>query len=198
MPSRIVLPNKITVHAFKDFLSQNAFFPTDTPDHFTLEFHERFNHLEPFAVAMLAAWASYWVSRGIPITCENATGRSVNYLRRMGLFNHLPLETPWPLQQHEEAGRFIPLKAINTQQELTAFLVDVIPLLHMCWRSVSLRHSPPLSIKHGEGDPRPAPRDRSDGHRGRGLGVKSRDGVAGRAEDGASAWCRLQKGDEET
>lgn len=129
--SRIELPTQVSIHNLRSVLSKNQFFPEKPPEQFTLVFNPKFNHLEPFALTMLAAWASHWKKLGVPIVCENLTGRTAVYLRRMGLFNFLPVEADWVLHEHEEAGRFVTLQRVNQPKELAAFLTDLIPLLHM-------------------------------------------------------------------
>jgi hypothetical protein len=48
----------------------------------------------------------------------------------MGLFDHVKLPHPGDIIPHEEAGRFIPLTRIRNTTELSAFIVNMIPLLH--------------------------------------------------------------------
>lgn len=55
---RIEVPNGASIHAVRSFLNRNAFFPLN-PAAFVVRFHPRFVYLQPFALAMLAAWGSY-------------------------------------------------------------------------------------------------------------------------------------------
>jgi anti-sigma regulatory factor (Ser/Thr protein kinase) len=49
----------------------------------------------------------------------------------MGLFRLLGIETDMDIVEHEPAGRFIPLTRIINSQELTRFITEIIPLLHL-------------------------------------------------------------------
>jgi anti-sigma regulatory factor (Ser/Thr protein kinase) len=49
----------------------------------------------------------------------------------MGLYNYLGIESPDHIESHDAAGRFIPLTTITTSTELSNFLNDVIPILHL-------------------------------------------------------------------
>jgi len=48
----------------------------------------------------------------------------------MGLFNFLRAPYDQTQEEHEEAGRFIPLRRIASSTELATFLTDLAPLLH--------------------------------------------------------------------
>ena len=48
----------------------------------------------------------------------------------MGLLHRLNLPSPTEINQHESAGRFIPLTHICNSQDLHNFITDMIPLLH--------------------------------------------------------------------
>lgn len=55
---------------------------------------------------------------------------SMPYLVRMGLFRHLHIPPPRAIEEHEEAGRFVPLTQIRTSQDLKDTITNLIPLLH--------------------------------------------------------------------
>ncbi len=65
------------------------------------------------------------------IDCKRLTATSTHYLERMGLFDFLGIESGMKIEKHESAGRFIPLTKINNSSELTEFIKDMIPLLHL-------------------------------------------------------------------
>jgi anti-sigma regulatory factor (Ser/Thr protein kinase) len=52
-------------------------------------------------------------------------------LKRMGLFGLLGIKADISVVEHEPAGRFIPLTRITNSQELTRFITEFIPLLHL-------------------------------------------------------------------
>lgn len=65
------------------------------------------------------------------ITCEKFEARSKHYFERMGLFQILGIDSNITVNKHESAGRFIPLTQIKTAKELTNFITEMIPLLHV-------------------------------------------------------------------
>src|SRR5260370_39309182 len=69
-------------------------------------------------------------TNGIQAQGSVADVASVPYLVRMKLFEHLGIQPPREIIEHEEAGRFIPLTQIKSSTELTRFLTDIVPLLH--------------------------------------------------------------------
>lgn len=129
MPIQINIPNQASLNGLRHFLTRNNLFP-ENPDEFDLRFHPRFVYLQPFALAMLAAWGSYWKSRNIAIRCSSLKSSGIDYAWRMGLFTYLGIEHQPRRAEHEEAGRFIPLRTIASGRELKGFLDDVAPLLH--------------------------------------------------------------------
>ncbi len=65
------------------------------------------------------------------IQCEKLEARSKHYLVRMGLFKILNLASDINVTEHDPAGRFIPIAQIRTSDELTKFITEMIPLLHL-------------------------------------------------------------------
>ena len=65
------------------------------------------------------------------IFCEKLEATSKHYLERMGLFNFLKMKSGITIKKHEPAGRFIPLINIKNSDELTRFITDMVPLLHL-------------------------------------------------------------------
>jgi hypothetical protein len=126
---KIQIPNEASVHILRSFLSRNQFFAENATE-FEIAFHPRFIYVQPFALAMLAAWGHYCAARKIPIRCSNMSASGVDYAWRMGLFRELDIAYEPVRQSHEEAGRFIPLRQISRGADVQAFLADVAPLLH--------------------------------------------------------------------
>lgn len=125
----IGIPNEASIHTLRSFLSGNQFFP-DAPTSFHLRFHPRFVYIQPFVLSMLAAWGNFWKSRQVPIRCHNLKAGGIDYAWRMGLFKMLEVAYTPRREEHEEAGRFIPLTKIASGADLTKFLTDVAALLH--------------------------------------------------------------------
>lgn len=65
------------------------------------------------------------------IHCEKLEATSKHYLERMGLFKILEIQSGINIVEHEAAGRFIPISRIGSSEELTRFITDMIPLLHL-------------------------------------------------------------------
>jgi anti-sigma regulatory factor (Ser/Thr protein kinase) len=65
------------------------------------------------------------------IHCEKMEATSKHYFERMGLFKFLGIKSEIQITEHEPAGRFIPLIQIKNSAELTKFITDMIPLLHL-------------------------------------------------------------------
>lgn len=55
---------------------------------------------------------------------------SAPYLVRMKLFDFLDVPAPRQIEEHEEAGRFVPLTQIRTNEDLRNAIGNLIPLLH--------------------------------------------------------------------
>lgn len=125
----IRIPNEASIHTLRNFLGANQFFPPN-PASFRLQFHPRFVYIQPFVLSMLAAWGNFWKSQGAQIRCQNLKAGGVDYAWRMGLFKMLDIAYTPRREEHEEAGRFIPLTRIASGADLTRFLTDVAALLH--------------------------------------------------------------------
>ncbi|MDP1809208.1 MAG: ATP-binding protein [Actinomycetota bacterium] len=65
------------------------------------------------------------------IKCDTLTAKSAHYLERMGLFKFLGIESGIKIKEHESAGRFIPINQIKNSDELSQFIKEMIPLLHL-------------------------------------------------------------------
>ena len=65
------------------------------------------------------------------IKCKKFTATSKHYFERMGLFSFLQLDSEMNIVKHESAGRFIPLTQIKDSANLSEFIEDMIPLLHL-------------------------------------------------------------------
>lgn len=65
------------------------------------------------------------------IHCEKLEATSKHYLERMGLFKLLGIKSDIKITEHEAAGRFIPITQIVDSKQLSKFITDMIPLLHL-------------------------------------------------------------------
>lgn len=97
--------------------------------HAVIRFHPAYCHMQPWVLAMLAAWAEEYRRTGGTIGVENA-GRAA-YGFRFGLADYLGIQNPSPVTEHEEAGRFVPLKRIRNSEDLSELLAQLVTLLHL-------------------------------------------------------------------
>lgn len=123
---KIHLPNSAFLGNIDPFL--RAFDPSH-PDRLEISANKRWISLHPLALAMTAALGL--TVRPERILIETLEARSSHYLVRMGLFAMLGLPIDIAVTEHEPAGRFIPLTRITDSQQLTDFMTDMIPLLHV-------------------------------------------------------------------
>ncbi|MEK7548426.1 MAG: hypothetical protein AAB499_00820, partial [Patescibacteria group bacterium] len=123
---KIHLPNSAYIGNIDFFLAN---FNDSQPDRLEVTANEKWISIHPVALSIIAA-LSLRVSPS-KITCKPITAKSAHYLDRMGLNKFLGLELGSGVVEHESSGRFVPLTQIKTSDELTKFLTDIIPLLHL-------------------------------------------------------------------
>ncbi|MBU1167772.1 hypothetical protein KKC60_05215 [Patescibacteria group bacterium] len=131
---KIHIPNSAFLGNIDPFLK--SFDPTDT-HHLTITANKKWISVHPVVLSMIA-------SLGIrlkpsQIKCEKLTATSKHYLERMGIFKFLGVRSGITINEHEPAGRFIPLTQIKTSKELTDFIDEMTPLLHL-----KPKHAEPL------------------------------------------------------
>lgn len=91
--------------------------------------NKRWISVHPVVLSMVAALGAE-MTHG-KVTCEKLEAASKHYFERMGLFSFLKIDSGIELISHESAGRFIPLTQIKNSNELTSFIRDMVPLLHL-------------------------------------------------------------------
>ncbi|MFH1305739.1 MAG: ATP-binding protein [Candidatus Omnitrophota bacterium] len=122
---RIHIPNSAFLGNIDPFFRR---FDPLNPSLLEITANEKWISVHPVVLSMIAALG---VSMKPEIRCEKLEARSRHYLVRMGLFRMLNIEPEITLIEHEPAGRFIPLIQIRTSTELTKFITEMIPLLHL-------------------------------------------------------------------
>ncbi len=123
---RIHIPNSAFLGNIDPFLKK---LDTSDPKRLMISANKRWISIHPVVLSMIAALAlSVEKSK---IQCEKFEARSSHYLDRMGLFKYLGIKKDAKMIRHEPAGRFIPLTQIKRQDELSRFITDIIPLLHL-------------------------------------------------------------------
>lgn len=124
---RIFVPNSASIRQARHVLGGAADWTVggDT----SIEFHPAYCHMQPWVLSALAAWALAHREAGGSITVINE--HRAKYGWRFGLgayFDFVPTAVP---AQHEEAGRFVPLRTIRESGDLTELLSDLVTLLHV-------------------------------------------------------------------
>lgn len=94
-------------------------------------------HLEPFALAIIAAWGAWCRRHRMGVRVQNLT-HLADYAWRMRLFEHLGVDYNPQRQEYEEAGRFLPLRNVRTGEDARAVIADISALLHLSHDPASL------------------------------------------------------------
>jgi anti-sigma regulatory factor (Ser/Thr protein kinase) len=123
---RIYIPNSAFLGNIDPFLRA---FDNSNVDELIISANKKWISVHPVVLSIIAAKAL--TLQKTNIHCEKLEAKSKHYLERMGLFNFLGVKSEIEITKHEPAGRFIPLTQINNSDELTAFIREMIPLLHL-------------------------------------------------------------------
>ncbi len=86
-------------------------------------------NVHPLVLAMIAALGSKVDPKNVHL--ENFKTKSYDDFARMGFFRMLGVEPGRITPDQGSAGKFIPITQIRTSDELSGFLKDMIPLLHL-------------------------------------------------------------------
>ncbi len=125
----LAVPTNASIHAARSFLEGNNLFGRTTGTA-TLRLNRAWMHLEPFALAVMAAWGAWCRRHGMAVRVQNLT-HLADYAWRMRLFEHLGVEYNPQRQEYEEAGRFLPLRNVRTGEDARAVIADISALLHL-------------------------------------------------------------------
>ena len=80
---------------------------------------------------MIAAWAGWCEQQSLSTKVENLT-KSADYAWRMKLFDYLrEVEYTPQRAEHEETGRFLPVKNVRNTEEARAVIADISALLRL-------------------------------------------------------------------
>jgi anti-sigma regulatory factor (Ser/Thr protein kinase) len=124
---KLHLPNSAHLQNIEGFIRQYA--PNGQAG-LSVSSDKRYIHVHPAALAMAACAGMTCQQGGISTAGSIAPVSSLPYLLRMKLFDFIGLEPPRTINEHEEAGRFIPLTQIRTSADLKRVLTELVPLLH--------------------------------------------------------------------
>ncbi len=123
---RIYLPNSAFLGNIDPFLRK---IDLSTPNKLEIAANKKWISIHP---AVLSIVASLGLNvKPSEIKCEKLEAKSKHYLQRMGLFRLLNIKEDMKIVEHEPAGRFIPLTKITDSEQLTKFITEIVPLLHL-------------------------------------------------------------------
>lgn len=102
---------------------------TSEPDKLEVTTNDKWISVHPAILTLIA-------SLGLKVGPENVkfdeiTAKSGHYLETMGLFKILGVRSPFTVESHEPAGKYIKLTQIKTPEQQSHFIHDMIPLLHL-------------------------------------------------------------------
>jgi anti-sigma regulatory factor (Ser/Thr protein kinase) len=121
---KIHLPNSAFLGNIDPFLRS---FDTSKPEELEISANKKWISVHPAVLSMIAALGL----NASKITFENLEATSKHYLERMHLFKFLKIDSGIKITEHEPAGRFIPITQIKTSDELSRFITEIVPLLHL-------------------------------------------------------------------
>jgi anti-sigma regulatory factor (Ser/Thr protein kinase) len=104
-------------------------FDPSNPQVLEISFDPRWVGVHPVVLAIVAALRARVGSDNVSLGQFEAASK--NYFARMGMFKVLGVDSGSSINEHESAGRFIPITNITNQTQLDNFLRDMIPLLHV-------------------------------------------------------------------
>ena len=123
---KIHLPNSAFLGNIDPFLQR--FDPTN-PKKLEITSNKNWISIHPLVLSMIAALGVQLDPSNIK--CDKMEAKSKHYLERMGLFDFLGIDSGIKIQEHEAAGRFVPLTQIKTSKELSQFIAELNPLFHL-------------------------------------------------------------------
>lgn len=123
------VPNSASIHTSKSFLIKNDFFSNKSPVA-RLEFHPKWMHIEPIALSMIAAWGA-WCNRNRKKIKVYNLKTQPEYAARMHLFDFIKVNYTARYKEHEESGRFLPLRCIKSRSEIQSVMGDISAMLHL-------------------------------------------------------------------
>ena len=126
---KLEIPNNASIHTLRSFLARAKPF-CDTTSPAILKLHPKWAFMDPMALALTAAWGGWCQRNNLPVDVKDMHSQ-VNYAARMKLFKHLNVPCHTDIEEHEEAGRFVPLRQVNSISDLNSVLADISALLHL-------------------------------------------------------------------
>lgn len=122
---KVTLPNSAFLGNIDSFLKQ---LDLSEPGKLSISSNPKWISVHPMVLSMIAALGATVKPL---ITCETITAKSGHYLVRMKLFDLLGIDCGIVVDEHESAGRFVPVTQVKTSNQLADFLNEMVPLLHL-------------------------------------------------------------------
>lgn len=123
---KVHLPNSAFLGNIDPFLQS---FDPSSPHSLKITANNKWISVHPIVLSMIAALGLAVKPKNI--SCAKFEAKSKHYFVRMGLFKILNIASEINIVEHKPAGRFIPITQIRTSTELTNFIAEMIPLLHL-------------------------------------------------------------------
>lgn len=123
---KIHLPNSAFLGNIDQFL---RLYDPSNPNHLVVTANKKWIAIHPVVLCMVTALGINLKPENIVI--EELEAKSKGYLARMGLFKLMGLDQKINFVEHESAGRFIPLSIVKNSDDITQFITEMIPLLHL-------------------------------------------------------------------
>lgn len=99
------------------------------PGRLEVSANKKWISVHPAVLAMIAALGRT-VEAG-QVTCPPFEAKSRHYFERMKLFQFLGVQSGISVAEHDPTGRFIPISQIQDSAQLSRFITEMIPLLHL-------------------------------------------------------------------
>lgn len=123
---KLHIPNSAFLGNIDPFLKS---FDPCFPEFLEITANDKWISVHPLVLSMIAALGLTVEPKNI--RCQKLEAKSSHYLARMGLFKTLQIPFETSFVEPEPAGRFIPITRIRNSDELSRFITDMIPLLHL-------------------------------------------------------------------
>lgn len=123
---KLHIPNSAFLGNIDPFLKS---FDPAQPEVLEITANDKWISVHPAVLSIIAALGV--TVKPENIRCQKLEAKSSHYLARMGLFKTLKIPFDVSFIEHEPAGRFIPITQIRGSDELSRFIAEMIPLLHL-------------------------------------------------------------------
>jgi anti-sigma regulatory factor (Ser/Thr protein kinase) len=123
---KIHLPNSAFLGNIDPFLKG---FDPSNPNELEITANKKWMFIHPVILSMIASLGLTLNPSNIILEKLEATSK--HYLERMELFKFLGISSGIKINKHESSGRFIPLTQITNSTDLTNFIREMVPFLHL-------------------------------------------------------------------